>query len=102
MMKRVMMSCLFLALMTAPVWGQTAAPESEECAQAKALVTRLQTRLQDWPALNRYREANTKVAPPAKGERRVVFIGDSITDGWKLASYFSGKPYVNRGISGQT
>ena len=101
-MKRAMSGCLFLILMTAPVWGQTAAPESAECAQAKALASRLQTRLQDWPALNRYREANAKVAPPAKGERRVVFIGDSITDGWKLATYFSGKPYVNRGISGQT
>src|SRR5213076_1975582 len=35
-------------------------------------------------------------------EKRVVFMGDSITDGWKLATYFPSKPYVNRGISGQT
>ena len=39
---------------------------------------------------------------PAKGEDRVVFLGDSITDSWKLAEYFPGRPYVNRGISGQT
>ncbi len=41
-----------------------------------------------------------KQLPPEPG--RVVFLGDSITDGWKLAQYFPGKPYVNRGISGQT
>jgi lysophospholipase L1-like esterase len=62
----------------------------------------MQRRLQDWPQLARYREANAKLTPPAGGEARVVFMGDSITDGWKLAEYFPGKPYVNRGISGQT
>ena len=36
------------------------------------------------------------------GERRVVFYGDSITDVWRLENYFPGKPYLNRGISGQT
>jgi lysophospholipase L1-like esterase len=58
--------------------------------------------LQDWPLLSRYSDANAKLAPPAKNENRVVFLGDSITDGWKLAEYFPGKPYINRGISGQT
>lgn len=38
---------------------------------------------------------------PAAAENRVVFMGDSITDGWKLDKYFPGKPYVNRGIGGQ-
>jgi hypothetical protein len=37
-----------------------------------------------------------------KDQKAVVFLGDSITDGWKLAEYFPGKPYINRGISGQT
>ena len=78
------------------------AQESQECADAKARAARFEARLQDWPALARYRDANTKSATPAKDETRVVFMGDSITDGWKLADYFSGKPYVNRGISGQT
>ena len=58
--------------------------------------------MQDWPQLNRYREANTKVAAPAADEQRVVFFGDSITDGWKIAEYFPDKPYINRGIGGQT
>ncbi len=56
----------------------------------------------DFGQLSRYREANAALAPPAAGENRVVFFGDSITDSWKLAEYFPGKPYVNRGISGQT
>ena len=59
----------------------------------------------DWPNLARYREENAKLPPPAAGEQRVVFIGDSITDGWGRrpgSPFFTGKPYVNRGISGQT
>ena len=56
----------------------------------------------DFGQLARYREANSKLGPPAVGENRVVFFGDSITDLWKLDQYFPGKPYVNRGIGGQT
>ena len=56
----------------------------------------------DYGQLGRYHEANMKLGPPAAGETRVVFFGDSITDIWKLADYFPGKPYVNRGIGGQT
>jgi lysophospholipase L1-like esterase len=63
---------------------------------------RLQARYDDFANYARYREANRKLEPPAKGEDRVVFMGDSITDSWKLEQYFAGKAYVNRGISGQT
>ena len=58
----------------------------------------------DFGELKRYREADAALAPPKAGERRVVFLGDSITDYWKLADYFPGKRYavVNRGIDGQT
>jgi len=48
-----------------------------------------------------YAAANAALPPPAEGERRVVFLGDSITDGWDLARFFPGKPYINRGIGGQ-
>lgn len=51
--------------------------------------------------LRRYAEQNRVVGPPRDGEQRVVFLGDSITDGWKLNQYFTAKPYLNRGISGQ-
>ena len=56
----------------------------------------------DYGQLARYREADAAVAAPPAGENRVVFFGDSITDIWKLADYFPGKPYINRGIGGQT
>lgn len=65
----------------------------------------LKQALTDWPQLARYRQDNAALPPPAPGEQRVVFYGDSITDGWGRVDgtvFFPGKPYVNRGISGQT
>jgi acyl-CoA thioesterase I len=56
----------------------------------------------DFGQLARYREANAALGVPAAGENRIVFFGDSITDMWNLADYFPGKPYLNRGIGGQT
>jgi lysophospholipase L1-like esterase len=56
----------------------------------------------DFGQLGRYRQADATLEPPAANEKRVIFFGDSITEGWKLGQYFPGKPYVNRGISGQT
>jgi len=57
----------------------------------------------DTAALGRYAAENAKVLPPAPGERRVVFMGDSITDFWgrRYGKFFAGEPYINRGISGQ-
>jgi lysophospholipase L1-like esterase len=61
---------------------------------------------QDWPSLNRYRADNAVLPSPGEHEQRVVFMGDSITDGWGrgagAGTFFPGKPYINRGISGQT
>lgn len=56
----------------------------------------------DFGQLARYRDANAALKPPVAGENRVVFFGDSITDIWKIDESFPGKPYVNRGIGGQT
>ncbi len=58
----------------------------------------------DWPDLGRFSEENLKLGPPAKNEKRVVFMGNSITIGWinTVPEFFSGRPFVNRGISGQT
>lgn len=55
----------------------------------------------DYGQLARYREANAALPPPGDANR-VVFLGDSITDIWKLDQYFPNKPYINRGIGGQT
>ena len=56
----------------------------------------------DFGELKRYRGSDAATAPAAAEESRVVFLGDSITDYWKLADYFPGKPYLNRGIDGQS
>jgi lysophospholipase L1-like esterase len=76
-----------------------------EMATALTALMRNDARLADWPNLARYREANRTLPPPSSGESRVVFMGDSITDAWQVPRYggfFPGKPYVDRGISGQT
>jgi acyl-CoA thioesterase-1 len=66
---------------------------------------------QDWPFLAKYRDADKLLPPPMPGETRVAFMGDSITEGWGMkgtagapdrGEFFPGKPYINRGISGQT
>jgi len=76
-------------------------PPRGNCCLPGAAQT-LANQLQDWNQLGRYHADNLalRAQPPVAG--RVVFMGDSITDGWKLAEQFPGKPYVNRGISGQT
>ncbi len=58
----------------------------------------------DWPDLGRFRDENSRIGQPAPGEHRVVFMGNSITIGWieHRPEFFKGKPYINRGISGQT
>jgi lysophospholipase L1-like esterase len=87
----------------APAQGAgRAAPSPEEvAARVRAQQERL---LNDWPNLARYRSQNAQLGAPATGEDRVVFYGESITDGWGRVqgAFFPGKPYVNRGISGQT
>ncbi|MDT7781075.1 MAG: hypothetical protein QOC99_3587 [Acidobacteriota bacterium] len=105
-MARLFAACLVLSACAALASAQTAAPSQQDpCAEVKAQAARAEAVLKDWPALSRYREDNTKVAPPAKDEKRVVFMGDSITDGWddpRYGGFFPGKPYIDRGISGQT
>jgi lysophospholipase L1-like esterase len=67
-------------------------------------IARMQRLLQDWPELGRYKNWNATLPLPAAGEKRIVFLGDSITDFWSQRSkdFFANKTYVDRGISGQT
>lgn len=73
--------------------------------------SQLERTYNDWPFLAKFREANALLPQPSPGEARVVFMGDSITEGWGMKAtptspargeFFPGKPYINRGISGQT
>jgi lysophospholipase L1-like esterase len=75
-------------------------PAKANCCLASA-AQQLANQLLDWNQLGRYHADNEKLKSQADPQR-VVFMGDSITDGWKLAQYFPGKSYINRGISGQT
>ncbi|MCA1634035.1 MAG: SGNH/GDSL hydrolase family protein [Acidobacteria bacterium] len=87
------------------VSAQAAPQESQDCAEAKSRIRRLESQLNDWPALARYGADDARTPAPDRRERRVVFMGDSITDSWddpKYGGFFPGKPYVDRGISGQT
>ena len=80
-------------------------PTCPEMATALQALVRNDARLRDWALLTRYRDANRALPAPAAGEARVVFMGDSITDAWvqpRFGAFFPGKPYVGRGISGQT
>ncbi|HWZ52812.1 MAG TPA: SGNH/GDSL hydrolase family protein [Granulicella sp.] len=92
-----------------PLLSQTPATPANAPAPISAkpdAIAAMQAKLDDWAQLNRYRADNAALPAPAAGEQRVVFYGDSITDGWGrqpgTGTFFPDKPYANRGISGQT
>jgi lysophospholipase L1-like esterase len=95
---------LFATLLSLPALAQQLAPSIPSTGFAgldQYRASRIAIYTDDFGQLARYREADAALAPPA-GEKRVVFLGDSITDYWKLPNYFPGKPYINRGVDGQT
>lgn len=63
-----------------------------------------QEKTQDWANLTKYQTQNSQIQIPVFGEKRIVFMGDSITEFWSAIypDFFLNKPYINRGISGQT
>jgi lysophospholipase L1-like esterase len=108
---------LLTAVLAGTALGQTGAvgaPPPQAAAQAPAAPVQtdaqkmavMQKKLDDWPQLERYRAEDASLPAPEGGVKRVVFYGDSITDAWGrrpgAGEFFPGKPYVNRGISGQT
>ncbi|HZE73208.1 MAG TPA: SGNH/GDSL hydrolase family protein [Pyrinomonadaceae bacterium] len=106
-MARPLGFCLLVLLLATAIRGQvpTPTPSPATCDDVRAQLERDEARLKDWPALARYHDDNSRQPPRAKNEKRVVFMGDSITDSWdnpNNGGFFPGKPYINRGISGQT
>ncbi len=100
----IQLAILASLLAAAAARGQLAEefnPPRANCCLANTAQS-LADQLQDWNQLGRYHADNEALRAQAPVPGRVVFYGDSITDGWRLAEYFPGKPYVNRGISGQT
>ena len=81
---------------------QVTLPSSGYAGLDQYRASRIAIFVNDYGELARYRNANAALKAPAPGEDRVVFFGDSITDIWKLEESFPGKPYINRGIGGQT
>jgi len=105
-MKRNLLSvcALFIVLAAAAFAQQTppAIPTTGFAGLDQYRASRIAVFTDDFGQLARYREADAQLGAPKPRENRVVFFGDSITDIWKLEDYFPGKPYVNRGIGGQT
>jgi lysophospholipase L1-like esterase len=107
-MKRFLTICCFLLVSVTIAEAQSATPTptpADPCAEVTKRAVRAEAELRDWPALARYHDANARTPAPGKDEARVVFMGDSITDSWqnpKFGGFFPGKPYIDRGISGQT
>ena len=102
---RTISQSLFATLLAFPVLAQQIAPSIRSTGFAgldQYRASRISIYADDFGQLARYRGADAALAAPAPGESRVVFVGDSITDYWKLPNYFPGKPYINRGIDGQT
>lgn len=99
---RAVVLALFVSAAAGAQTTPPAPPTAEEIAKRQlAQDERLRN---DWANLQRYREANAKLLPPVSHENRVVFLGNSITEGWEryFAAMFPGKPYIGRGIGGQT
>src|SRR5580698_2640190 len=104
-MHRLRISVEIAFLLVASAFAQQTAPAIPSTGFAgldEYRASRIAMFTDDYGQLSRYRVANAAVKPPAPGENRIVFFGDSITDIWHLDQYFPGKNYINRGIGGQT
>jgi lysophospholipase L1-like esterase len=96
-----LIASVFFLLSAAHAQFMQAIP-AKTASNSEARADKMETWLQDWPNLARYRRSNAELAAKRSVPGRVVFMGDSIFDVWKLEQSFPGRPYVDRGIGGQT
>src|SRR5947208_16065589 len=96
----ILIAGLFPGMSLAQLAADFHPPQASCCLTGAA--QKLADQLQDWNQLGRYHQDDQRLQAQPSSPGRVVFMGDSITDGWNLAESFPTKPYVNRGISGQT
>jgi lysophospholipase L1-like esterase len=102
---RLVLAFFALCIVATLAWAQQ--PNNDDAVQAVRILEKYREEqiplwMSDFGNLGRYREANAKLGLSDLSESRVVFLGDSTTDSWRLDMSFPGKPYLNRGISGQT
>jgi acyl-CoA thioesterase I len=97
-----LLSAILLSLPTLAQQPNSSIPSTGFPGLDQYRASRIAIYTDDFGQLARYRDADTALGGAAASENRVVFLGDSITDYWKLSDYFPGKPYINRGIDGQT
>ena len=100
--QRIGLALLFLSVslvaqQSAPSIPSTGYPDLDQYRASRIAIY-----TDDFGQLARYRDADKSLTTAVAGENRVVFLGDSITDYWKLENYFPGKPYINRGVDGQS
>lgn len=93
-----------VVLLPVALWGQVPAASAPSSTDMAKEIATMQAKLADWPQLEHYRAANAALPLIVAGEQRVVFIGASVAEYWgkRGGAFFPGKPYINRGISGQT
>src|SRR6478672_8699122 len=100
---RLLLAALFTCSVYSSIWAQP--PQLPPPGPVVPPLRQLNDLINDYANLRRYAADNAKVAAPAAGEDRVVFMGDSITDAWgrgnsaTSAPFFTGKPFINRGLS---
>ena len=101
-MRKMALWALVSTSLLSVTYAQPSPPVQAASSFDRWRASRTSMYMNDFGELSRYRDANAALPAPAAGENRVIFFGDSITDAWPLAEYFPGKPYINRGIGGQT
>jgi lysophospholipase L1-like esterase len=96
--------CLIFGFLGLCIWttAQLISPSTGHPSLDNYRSSRIQIYMNDFGELSRYRAVNATLRASSDSNNRVVFFGDSITDLWKLERYFPDKPYLNRGINGQT
>jgi lysophospholipase L1-like esterase len=103
-MRRISAACIVGVFAFVASGAAQRAPDPRSTVALEQELARYRHIVGDWAGLTRYGSENSELPPPAPGESRVVFLGDQVTELWGQGSakFFSGKPYVNRGIIGQT
>lgn len=105
MKKRILLTALLFVILTSTgIMAQNKSSESSNEQKESWKKAQEEQFHNDWANLGRFRNDNKKMGLPAAGEIRVVFMGNSITEGWSRldSGFFAGRPFINRGISGQT